>query len=814
MSLEAGTRLGPYEITALLGAGGMGEVYRATDTRLDRTVAIKVLPEHLADDPQRRERFEREAKAVSSLNHPHICTLHDIGEQDGVHYLVMEYVEGETLQQRLEKGRLPLDQALEYAIQIADALDKAHRQGVVHRDLKPGNIMITKSGTKLLDFGLAKLKGDAGQVSPLSQMPTQDPSAPLTAEGTIIGTLQYMAPEQLEGKEADARTDIFAFGAVVYEMVTGKKAFEGTSHASLMSAIMSAEPHPMAELQILTPPLVDHVVRRCLTKDPDDRWQTASDLTQEMRWVGETRTSADTTAPVTEPVPPLRAVPWILAALMSIVAVITLLWGLRLSEQDRPDPAILSVPLPADTHLAVDTDYPVLALSPDGSRIVFVGVERGTRRLYLRDLAEPDAIPIAGTEGADSPFFSPDGGWIGFFDGSVLKKVTSDGGAPVAAHVVSPFGVHRGATSVGNEAVVYAPSANSGLMQLSVAGETMRPFEEFTSFVTSPTAMYAWPEALPGGRELLFTDNTAGQLDDASVRLLSLETREIKLVVNGATGARYSPTEHVLYARGGSLYAVPFDPRSGATAGAEFKLLDGLMTEFNGAAQFSVAANGTLAYVEGTSEPIGQELVWVDREGNAAPLSDAGERFLGPRISPDGTQLAVSHPTGANFDIWVLDLVRGGFERRTTHSGEDGGPVWSPDGRRLALYSEIGEDSGELGPALAWITGSSNLHTQLLQTPGNGNWDFASDWSADGKWLAFTAVRSGITREIYLLDTDTLEPTPFHENPFGSEYGAIHQGYVGSKRRKLRRVGRWPLRNGPAKEPRHAHAHSRRAELA
>ncbi len=284
MALTAGTRLGPYEIGDQLGAGGMGEVYRATDTRLDRTVAIKVLPEHLADDPQRRERFEREAKAVSSLNHPHICTLHDVGEQDGVHYLVMELVEGDTLAARLEKGRLPLDQALEYAIQIADALDKAHRQGVVHRDLKPGNIMLTKSaGVKLLDFGLAKLKGDAGAVSPLSQMPTQDLSAPLTAEGTIIGTLQYMAPEQLEGKEADARTDIFAFGAVVYEMVTGKKAFEGSTQASLVGAIMNHQPAPVAEVQPVSPPMLDHVITACLAKNPEDRCQNAADLRRELK---------------------------------------------------------------------------------------------------------------------------------------------------------------------------------------------------------------------------------------------------------------------------------------------------------------------------------------------------------------------------------------------------------------------------------------------------------------------------------------------------------------------------------------------------
>ena len=283
MALTAGTRLGPYEITALIGAGGMGEVYRATDTRLDRTVAIKVLPEHLASDLQRRERFEREARAVSSLNHPHICTLHDVGEQDGIHYLVMELVEGETLQQRLEKGRLPLDEALEYAIQIADALDKAHRQGVLHRDLKPGNIMISKSaGVKLLDFGLAKLRARS---APLDQWSTIEDQEPLTAEGEILGTLQYMAPEQLEGKEADARTDIFAFGTIVYEMVTGKKAFQRKSQASLIAAILDAEPPPISSVQPVSPPALDRLVRKALVKDPEDRWQDARDVTSELRWI-------------------------------------------------------------------------------------------------------------------------------------------------------------------------------------------------------------------------------------------------------------------------------------------------------------------------------------------------------------------------------------------------------------------------------------------------------------------------------------------------------------------------------------------------
>ena len=435
MALNAGTRLGPYEIADQLGAGGMGEVYRATDTRLDRTVAIKVLPEHLADDPQRRERFEREAKAVSSLNHPHICTLHDVGEQDGVHYLVMELVEGDTLQQRLEKGRLPLDQALEYAIQIADALDKAHRQGVVHRDLKPGNIMITKSaGVKLLDFGLAKLKGDAGEVSPLSQMPTQDPSAPLTAEGTIIGTLQYMAPEQLEGKEADARTDIFAFGAVVHEMVTGKKAFVGASQASLIGSIMNSEPPSISTLEAMTPPAFDYVVRTALAKDPDDRWQTAHNLMGQIKWIVEGGTQVGIPAPVAVQRRKKQRLAWSLVALLALSTVGFGVLSLGLLNVDPPSMTRLAVNLPEEFSLDISgSPHLSLAISLDGQRIVYRGRNPdGQAQLYSRFLDQLAVEALPGTEDAYQPFFSPDGNWVAFFTGSgELKKLRLDGGSPV-----------------------------------------------------------------------------------------------------------------------------------------------------------------------------------------------------------------------------------------------------------------------------------------------------------------------------------------------------------------------------------------------
>ncbi len=399
----------------------MGEVYRATDTRLDRTVAIKVLPEHLADRADLRERFEREAKAVSSLNHPHICTLHDIGEQDGIHYLVMEYVDGETLQQRLEKGRLPLDQALEYAIQIADALDKAHRQGVVHRDLKPGNIMITKSGTKLLDFGLAKLKGDAAEVSPLSQMPTQDAPAPLTAEGTILGTLQYMAPEQLEGKEADSRTDIFAFGTVVYEMVTAKKAFQGASQASLIGAILRDDPQPMSELQTMTPPSLDHIVTTCLDKDPDMRWQAASDLVRELKWCVEGGSLVGAPAPVTSRRKHRERL-WIGTTVLLTALTILLAVGRFFQPESTEFGRI-------EFLLATQAIFD-FAVSPDGRHVVVQGVgPDGSNMLWLRSLDSRELRALTGiTTQFPQPFWSPDSRSIGFFAEQKLKKIDIGGG--------------------------------------------------------------------------------------------------------------------------------------------------------------------------------------------------------------------------------------------------------------------------------------------------------------------------------------------------------------------------------------------------
>src|ERR1700683_1587313 len=417
MALAAGTKLGPYEIQSLLGAGGMGEVYRARDTRLDRTVAIKILPQGLADTPEVRQRFEREARSVSSLNHPHICALYDVGNQDGIEYLVMEYIEGETLAKRLENGPLANNELLRYAIEVADALDRAHRQGVIHRDLKPGNIMLTKSGAKLLDFGLAKasvppLAGDFSS-SPTVSRPLvgKAQSEALTAQGTIVGTYQYMSPEQLEGGEADERSDIFSFGSVLYEMATAKKAFSAKSTASLIAAILKEQPKPISELQPMAPPALERVVKTCLEKDHDERWQNAGDLKRELGWIASAGSQAGIPAPVASKRKTRDRAVWIAAGALAALAAVYLVWQSGLW-QHSPSPIHLSIALPAGTVLPGDSTDP-LAISPDGSTIIYSarGEDRKTQ-LYLRKLTTFQSTPISGTEGAHCPFFSPRGDWL------------------------------------------------------------------------------------------------------------------------------------------------------------------------------------------------------------------------------------------------------------------------------------------------------------------------------------------------------------------------------------------------------------------
>ena len=745
MSLAEGTRLGPYEIAGQLGAGGMGEVYRATDTRLDRTVAIKVLPEHLADDPQRRERFEREAKAVSSLNHPHICTLHDVGEQDGVHYLVMELVEGDTLQQRLEKGRLPLDQALEYAIQIADALDKAHRQGVVHRDLKPGNIMITKSaGVKLLDFGLAKLKGDAAEVSPLSQMPTQDPSAPLTEEGTIIGTLQYMAPEQLEGKEADARTDIFAFGAVVYEMVTGKKAFEGKSQASLVGAIMNSEPQSMSALEALTPPAFDYVVRTALAKDPDDRWQAAHDLMGQIKWIVEGGTQLGIPAPVAVQRRKKQRLAWSLVALLSLS---TLAFGiLSLRPANVASTLRLAVTLPEELSV-VTSGWPrrSLAISPDGKRVVYRGrnPDGVEGQLYSRFLDELAVEALPGTEDASQPFFSPDGNWVAFFTRSgELKKLRFDGGSPATIARGIPNSSWTFGSWHEDDTIVFA-SFGGPLQQVSAEGGAP-PTSLSTLDATEGELGHMLPMFIRETGDVLFTVISSD--GKPSIEVMKRDTLERFHIIDNAGAAIVAESGHLLFNRERALMAVPFDSAARRVTGPVQPLPESVARDNGGIFQLVASQSGTIAYVPARPDLPDPTLGWVDRTRAFTELGPVPLDSQLSGLSPDGRTALIEIRDLQRSEILSFDLLRGIPTPIYARESVMDRPRWHPDGQRITLG----------GRGISLLDADSGAESDLTEEGDEGI--RLGSWSPDGGTLAYMSFSP--QENIYALTPGEGEPQP------------------------------------------------------
>src|SRR6266403_1326858 len=579
MTILPGRRLGPYEILSAIGAGGMGEVYKARDTRLDRIVAIKVLPAHLADRAELRERFEREAKTIASLNHPHICTLYDTGHQDEIDYLVMEYLEGETLAQRLMKGSLPLEQVLQSAIEIADALDKAHRKGVTHRDLKPGNIMLTKSGSKLLDFGLAKLRQDAAPATPLSQLPTANDA--ITAQGTILGTFQYMAPEQLEGKEADARTDIFAFGVVLYEMATGKPAFSGKSKASLVAAILERDPPPISSLQSMAPPTLDHLVKRCLAKDPDERWQTARDLMYELKWIAGGGVQAGLRAESIARSNRYSRAGWILVGVMSLT-VLALSTVLRQRVSPSPTPVQFLVLPPENSYINAAAGA---AVSPDGRQLAFVASDStGRDALWVRSLDSLTARSLAGTDGATLPFWSPDSCWVGFFAHSMLKKIDITGGPPISIGGVL---AGNGGTWNRDGAIVFGTGATRLLYRVPAAGGEVVPLIKQAEAVAGGRH---GPHFLSDGNHYLYDAHQAGP--GRAVYVASLDSETGKLLVQGGARPAYQQG-YLLYLRGTTLVAQPFDEKRLEIIGSAFTLAEAVQP-------FSVSqSGGVLAYWTG-----------------------------------------------------------------------------------------------------------------------------------------------------------------------------------------------------------------------
>ena len=762
-SLE-GQRIGPYQLASRIGAGGMGEVYKALDTRLDRTVAIKVLTAHLADDPRARERFQREARAVAALNHPHICTLHDVGSQDlstgsgqAMDFLVMEYLDGKTLAERLAKGPLALDDALQYAIQIAGALDKAHRQGITHRDLKPANVMLTKAGTKLLDFGLAKLRPAVGEVVGMSA--ASNVGSSLTGRGTILGTVQYMAPEQLEGKPADARTDVFAFGALLYEMLTGKKAFEATSQASLISAILSSHPPPIAVLQPLSPPALNRVVKKCLAKDPDERWQSTRDLTSELQWIAESGSDTAVAAPGVDAQVRSRAKTqrygWIAAAVF-LVTTLALAGALYLRRAPVDTRVYRSTFLPPTN--AADTGLPstdVLALSPDGRHLAFVAPDaNGSPVLWVRALADLAAQPLAGTEGAGGPFWSPDSRYIAFSAAGKLKKIDASGGPVISlcdTKTSSPGSWGRGG-------VILFTRDGRGLSRVTAAGGT--PTLATTLDTKGGERRHEYPYFLPDGRHFLYAaagDTTSG------VYVGSLDSPDRTRLLDSFANAQYA-SGFLVFPRAGALMAQPFDATRLVLSGeampvAETVALLRSVPPTAALAAFVVSDTGVLVFEASRTS----RFVWFDRAGRQIRILGEPARYMsGVHLSPDGSQAAVvvaDSPETAN--VWLFDVARG-VRTPLTVSGFVSASIWSPDGRHVVFASDV-----DLYQRLSNGEGPEKLllATDIRKMP--------ESWSPDGQFLIYATTASA-DRDLWVLPLfGNRKPYPFIELPFfeaGSQF--------------------------------------------
>ena len=831
MALPAGSRLGPYEIAAPIGAGGMGEVYRARDTRLGRDVAIKVLPQHLSGDAGRRERFEREARVISTLNHPHICTLFDIGSQETpqgtVEFLVMEHIEGETLAGRLLKGPLPPEQVLRTALEIADALDRAHRQGVIHRDLKPANVMLTRSGAKLLDFGLAKLTegraaqgagsgpsggsagaGAAGSAAgrafaegSLLATATRD----LTTAGALLGTFQYMAPEQLEGREADARTDIFAFGVLVYEMATGRKAFEGKSQASLIASVLKEQPRPISEWQPLSPAGLERVVRACMAKDPDDRVQTARDVKMQLEWVADGSLAgvssgsgaraagasspgvtlagqpAGGVAPAPAPARPRRIA---LIAAPVLLAFGALAAGVGYVLHPAPARQLLRVNLQLPPKTQLDLQNASLALSPDGRTLAYsASTGDGRQQLWVRPLDSLQAQPLAGTENATYPFWSPDGRFLGFFADQKLKKVQAGGGT---VQTLCDAQDGRGATWNAAGQIVFAPDPYGGLKIVSSAGGVPA---SLTTPETEGTT-HRLPCFLPDGRHVLFFLGQPGKESASGINAVDLGTKKVTLVARENSGGRFVAPGHLVFVREGNLLAQPMDPSSLKLTGEAVPIAEKVQfnpNRWTGA--FTLSDSGALLYQNG-SDVVKGRLTWYDIDGKEQETIGEPASIVEIALAPDQKRAAATVVSGngaGSGNIWIYDLVRGVGSRFTFDAEGASSPLWSPDGRQVAytdstnrIFIKAADGASEpraLVPEagvnrqltswlpdgsgiLFWVQNPKTGFDILLLPVGGGDGkarpilataanEAGARISPDGRWLLYVSDESG-RREAYV----------------------------------------------------------------
>jgi hypothetical protein len=784
--VSTGTRLGPYEVISRVGAGGMGEVWKARDTRLDRSVAIKILPPEFAKDAALKLRFEREAKTISQLTHPHICTLYDVGDD----YLVMELLDGETLADRIARGPLPPGDVLKYGAQIAEALDRAHRGGVAHRDLKPGNVMITKSGAKLLDFGLAK-------GSELEVFDGETVQKPLTQEGTILGTFQYMAPEQLEAATVDARTDIFALGALLYEMATGQRAFQAKSKASLIAAIVREQPRPISELVPLTPPAFEHVVAKCLAKDPEDRWQSARDVAQELRWIGEGGSQVGVPVAVASTRRRSARLAWSVALIAALLAVVAGISAWRVSRSIQP-PQVMRFAAPDTVSVRPTETYGTVAISPDGREIVYSSTVGASKMLFRRPIDQFEPTAIEGSEGAVQPFFSPDGQWLGFFARQRLWKVPLSGGRPTE---LARAPRSRGADWLEDGTIIFCPYYYGGIERVPSSGGTVSVISKVDR--AAGERSHRWPRGLPGGKAILYSVGLGGSWDNAKIVAHDLESGKRKVVINGGTDGRYVSTGHLVYVRGTSLYAVPFDAEELEVRGQPVEVTSGVANHSAGGAEFAFSTNGTLVYFSpGVGGDEGGRLVMMNRRGERIPALLPDTPFGHPQFSPSGNSIAAER----DFSIWTIDLQRG-TNTRLAAGARMGWPVWSADGTRIFYASE------RSGPWQIWSRAADGSDEERrLSNPA----DYSvtpSAVSPDGAEVLVQADhqdsatdveildRNGVMRPIVRSDADD-NPGVFspdgHYIAYASDESGRDEVYV----RRRNGAGRWQISNQGGSEPR------------
>jgi Tol biopolymer transport system component len=733
----------------------MGEVYAARDTRLERTVAIKLLPPHLAGDEQLRARFEREAKTVSSLNHPHICTLHDVGVatvgDDQLHYLVLEMIEGESLADRLAKGPLSIEETLRYGMEIAGALDAAHRQGIVHRDLKPGNVMITKTGAKLLDFGLAHTsEAVAGEA--LSSLRTMD--KPLTGVGTILGTFQYMAPEQLEGQTADARTDIFALGAVLYEMATGRRAFKGQTRTSLIAAIVSSQPPPISSVQELSPPALDHVIRKCLEKDPEDRWQSARDVVAQLKWIAEGGSRIGLPAVVLGRRRVRERLAWAAFALAALAAA-GFAWGWARRAPKPPPLVRFTFAMPEGLTA---TGPP--AMSPDGRLLAFDAADAGGRRqLWLRPLDQLEARPLAGSEGALRPIWSPDSRFVAFMAWGKLRKVDVSGGPPQTV-CDAPTGADGSWSPEG--VILFDGRGNDPIWQVPAQGGVAKV--EVAVDAEKGTSGAGWPEFLPDGRHFLYV--IYGQsADTRTLMVKTLGKDDGRELLKTNSRVLYAEPGYLVYVREQTLVAQPFDASALKLTGGPIPLGEGLGVNNLGLASFSISRTGVLAFRAGRSEA--RQLVWLDRSGRETPALDEPGSYTDAWLSPDGKRLAFDLRKGSeNGDIWLRDLARGVSSRFTFDPMDEIAPVWSPDGRSL-VYTARRKNADLM---LKDAAGTREAEV-LLESDED---KYASEWSRDGRYLLYASQGKETRWDLWALPmTGERKPIPLAQTRFQELFGSF-----------------------------------------